>query len=183
MDESLSKGIALLAIGRPDRLPRQIGRRFLNGVVSSVRQTRLWYVGNGKVRGFAPLSLCLLAWLCQGCVPLKFTTSPGATGKIVDAATHSPVAGAEIIISRSTYPPETCEKAFANARPPMVMSREAGQFSVPLERRLDFYFAPVDLFPRFGLLVVRCQGYETTCVPFWSHSVAELGEIDVKPVR
>ena len=61
----------------------------------------------------------------------------------------------------------------------MVMSREAGQFSVPLERRLDFYFLPIDVFPRFGLVVIRCQGYETTCVPFWSRSVADLGEIDV----
>jgi hypothetical protein len=119
------------------------------------------------------------AWLTTGCVPIRFTTSPGATGRIVDASTHAPISGAEIVISRSTYPPESPEKAFVNNRPPMVMSREAGQFSVPLERRLDFYFLPIDVFPRFGLVVIRCQGYETTCVPFWSRSVADLGEIDV----
>lgn len=119
------------------------------------------------------------AWLTTGCVPIRFTTSPGATGRIVDASTHAPVSGAEIVISRSTYPPESLEKAFVNKRPPMVMSREAGQFSVPFERRLDLFFAPIDFFPRFGLLVIRCQGYETRCVPFWSRSVADLGEIDV----
>jgi hypothetical protein len=120
-------------------------------------------------------------WLCTGCVPIRFTTSPGASGRIVDSSTHSPLSGAEVVISRSTYPPDSAEKAFANNRPPMVMSREGGRFSVPLERRLDLYFVPLDAFPRFGLLVVRCQGYETTCVPFWSRSVADLGEIAVKP--
>jgi hypothetical protein len=60
------------------------------------------------------------------------------------------------------------------------MSQEEGQFSLPLERRVDLYFFPVDVFPRFGLLVVRRPGYETTCVPFWSKSVAELGEIALK---
>jgi hypothetical protein len=39
----------------------------------------------------------------------------------------------------------------------------------------------VDVFPRFGLLVVKHQGYATTCVPFWSHSVCELGEVPVNP--
>jgi hypothetical protein len=122
----------------------------------------------------------ILVGLTTGCVPIRYTTSPGAMGRIVDASTHAPVSGAEIVISRLTYPPDSPEMAFTNSRPPTVMSREAGQFSVPLERRLDFYFAPIDLFPRFGLLVIRCQGYETTCVPFWSHSIADLGEIDLK---
>jgi hypothetical protein len=61
------------------------------------------------------------------------------------------------------------------------MSRENGQFSLPLERRLDLYFLPIDIFPRFGLLVVKRQGYETTCVPFWSGAVADLGAVQMKP--
>lgn len=122
-----------------------------------------------------------VAWLCTGCIPIRFTTSPGARGKVVDVVTHSPVQGAELVVSRSTYPPDSPDKAFAYRRAPVVMSQQDGQFSIPLERRLDLYFVPVDVFPRFGLLVVRCQGYETTCVPFWSRSVAELGEIQVKP--
>jgi hypothetical protein len=63
------------------------------------------------------------------------------------------------------------------------MSSDLGQFSVPLERRLDLYFVPVDVFPRFGLLVIRHPGYETTCVPFWSHSVADVGDIKLNPVK
>jgi hypothetical protein len=131
----------------------------------------------------ALLSVLFVVWLCTGCVPMRFTTSPGASGKIVDASSHSPLSGAEIVISRSTYPPDSADKAFANRRPPIVMSREGGLFSVPLERRLDLYFVPLDAFPRFGLLVVKCQGYETTCVPFWSRSVADLGEIGLKANR
>src|SRR5271166_4412885 len=81
--------------------------------------------------------LLLSGWLCSGCLPLRFTTSPGASGEIVDAGTHSPLSGAEVVISRSTYPPSSPDDAFTNSRFPIVMSREGGQFSVPLERRLD----------------------------------------------
>ncbi len=125
----------------------------------------------------------ICGWLCSSCVPLKFTTSPGATGTVLDAATHAPISGAEVIISRSTYPPPSPDLAFTNSRPPTVLSQEGGRFSVPLERRLDLYFLPVDIFPRFGLLVVKRPGYETTCVPFWSRSIAELGEIQLKAGR
>jgi hypothetical protein len=111
---------------------------------------------------------------------LRFTTSPGASGRIVDASTRAPIDGAEVVVSRSTYPPESAEKAFANSRSPKVFSHEKGIFSVPPERREDLYCIPVDMFPRFGLLVIKRQGYTTTCVPFWSHSVADLGEIPVR---
>jgi hypothetical protein len=129
------------------------------------------------------LVICLGLGLLTACIPLRFTTSPGAVGRIVDAKTKQPLSGAEVLISRSTYPPPSPEAAFTNSRPPIVMSREAGQFSVPLERRLDLYFLPVDVFPRFGLLVIRHSGYETTCVPFWSKSVAELGDVKLNPSK
>lgn len=135
------------------------------------------------MRAFTGLLVALFVggWLCSGCLPMRFTTSPGATGKIVDAGTHLPITGAEVVISHSTYPPSSPDNAFTNRRPPMVMSSSSGQFSVPLERRLDLYCVPIDIFPRFGLLVVKRQGYETTCVPFWSRAVADLGEVRMKP--
>ena len=128
-------------------------------------------------------TLLASATLGSGCLPLKFTTSPGATGKIVDAGTRAPLSGAEVIISHSTYPPSSPDNAFTNSRPPTVMSGESGQFALPLERRLDLYFTPIDAFPRFGLLVVKRAGYETTCVPFWSRSIASLGEVPMKPAQ
>src|SRR5215469_10372857 len=86
--------------------------------------------------------------LC-GCIPLRFTTSPGATGRIVDASSEAPISGAQLAISLSTYPPESPERAFTNKRSPTVVSREDGRFSVPLERRVDLYCIPVDAFRRF----------------------------------
>jgi hypothetical protein len=134
-------------------------------------------------RGITVL-VCFAAMVfCCGCIPLRFTTSPGASGTIVDAATRAPLNGAEIVISRSTYPPESPEKAFSNGRSPKVMSHENGGFALPAERRVDLYCVPVDVFPRFGLLVIKHQGYATTCVPFWSHSVSDLGEIAIEPAH
>ena len=127
--------------------------------------------------GLLFLSLCLFC--ATGCIPMRFTTSPGASGRIVDAATHKPVDGAEVVLSRSTYPPESADFAFTNSRSPKVMSQTNGNFAIPAERRLDLYFVPVDAFPRFGMAVIKRQGYKTTCIPFWSRSVAALGEIPI----
>ena len=144
-------------------------------------QGKLFGATSGLVRRTQAYALfCILALACPGCVPWKFTTSPGATGSVVDARTHTPITGAELVISRSTYPPDSVEKAFQNHRAPMVMTAETGRFSVPLQRRLDLYCIPVDIFPRFGLLVVRCHGYKSACVPFWSRSVADVGEIQLE---
>ncbi len=132
---------------------------------------------------FALVASMLVAavWLCSGCIPLKYNTSPGAIGRVVDGSTHAPLNGAQVVVSRSTYPPDSPDKAFANAREPKVTSHEGGAFSIPPQRRWDLYCVPVDFFPRFGLLVVKCRGYQTTCVPFWSRSVADLGEIVIAP--
>lgn len=130
-------------------------------------------------------TVCAIGCVCclSGCIPLRFTTSPGASGRIVDASTRAPIDGAEVVVSQSTYPPESAEKAFDNSRSPKVFSHEQGVFSIPLERRVDLYCVPVDLFPRFGMLVIKHPGYVTTCVPFWSHSVADLGEIRVQSTK
>lgn len=128
------------------------------------------------------LGICLIAVsFCAACIPLKFTTSPGASGRVVDASTHSPLSGAQLAISRSTYPPDSADQAFTNSRSPIVLSQDGGGFSIPPERRLDIYCIPIDPFPRFGLLVVKCPGYETTCVPFWSRFATDLGDIQVQP--
>jgi hypothetical protein len=168
--------------GRPG--PQHVGmhkrRREIRGLLLHSKPLR---AGTARAPGNT-LQLCwlfcILALLSSGCVPWKFTTSPGATGRVVDARTHTPISGAELVISRSTYPPPSVEKAFVNHRAPMVMTGETGGFSVPLQRRIDLYCVPVDIFPRFGLLVVRCQGYKSACVPFWSRSVADLGEIQLE---
>src|SRR5215468_7004869 len=100
----------------------------------------------------------------SGCLPLRYNASPGASGVVVDAERHSPIAGAEVVVSQLIYPPPSAEAAFTNNRPPIVITDTAGHFSVPPERRWDFFVVPIDVFPRFGLLVVKREGYESMTV-------------------
>jgi len=128
------------------------------------------------------VSILLLIW-CSGCLPLRYNTSPGALGVVVDADRHSPVSGAEVVVSHLIYPPPSVDAAFTNRRPPLVTTDAKGYFSVPVERRWDFFVVPIDIFPRFGLLVVKCDGYEPMTIPFWSRSVEDLGQLAMKPVH
>jgi hypothetical protein len=102
---------------------------------------------------------------------------------VVDAERHSPIAGAEVVVSELIYPPPSAEAAFTNSRPPLVTTDSAGHFSIPAERRWDFFVIPIDVFPRFGLLVVKRDGYESMTIPFWSREVQDVGELPMKPVK
>ncbi|HTL17537.1 MAG TPA: hypothetical protein VL793_09880 [Patescibacteria group bacterium] len=172
VEEILAK--ALSKWQKPLGSPRYFGQKTFRFFVRS-------FILSGRYGSL--VIACLLVLSCPACIPLRFTTSPGANGQILDAKTHAPVIGAEVVISRSTYPPSSPESAFSNSRSPKVMSGQDGSFSVPLERRMDLYFVPIDAFPRFGLLVIKREGYPTTCIPFWSHSVADLGQIRLEAER
>jgi hypothetical protein len=124
----------------------------------------------------------LLLLASSACIPLRFNTSPGASGVVLDSRTRSPIDGAEVVVSRLTYPPPSVEAALTNSRPPTAITTNGGQFSIPAERRLDLYVVPVDIFPRFGMLVVKHEGYESTLLPFWSRSVTDVGEVALTPV-
>jgi len=139
---------------------------------------------NGCASRLVGLFLCITVCLSvSGCLPLRFNASPGASGVVVDADRHSPIAGAEVVVSELIYPPPSAEAAFTNSRPPVVTTDTAGHFSIPAERRWDFFVIPIDVFPRFGLLVVKRDGYESITVPFWSKTVQDVGELAMKPVK
>src|SRR5436189_3973965 len=112
--------------------------------------------------------LLTLALLCTGCCPLRFTTSPGASGRVLDSQTRAPIAGAEVVVSRSTYPPPSAEEAFSNHRSSIVSTDTAGQFSIPPQHGWNLFVLPIDAFPPFGLLVVKRNGYQAALVPMWS---------------
>src|SRR5689334_4290966 len=112
--------------------------------------------------------LALVALSCTSCLPLRFTTSPGASGVVVDSQTHAPIAGAEVVISHSIYPPASLADALTNGRPPTVTTEDNGRFSIPPEHGWDLFVIPIDAFPAFGLLVVKHDGYDPVLVPFWS---------------
>jgi hypothetical protein len=129
------------------------------------------------------LGLLMMMMLApSACIPLRFNTSPGASGVVLDSRTRSPIDGAEVLVSRLTYPPPSVEAALTNSRPPTVITTNGGQFSIPAERRLDLYVVPIDIFPRFGMLVIKHEGYESTLLPFWSRSVTDVGEVELTPV-
>jgi hypothetical protein len=132
---------------------------------------------------YRPSVFLLVLLVCCGCLPLRFNTSPGASGVVVDAERHAPIAGAEVVVSQMIYPPPSAEEAFTNSRPPLVTTDTAGHFSIPAERRWDFFVVPIDAFPRFGLLVVRCEGYQSLTIPFWSRTVQDIGDITMQPVK
>ncbi|HTL58001.1 MAG TPA: carboxypeptidase-like regulatory domain-containing protein [Candidatus Limnocylindrales bacterium] len=128
------------------------------------------------------VSILLLVW-CSGCLPWRFNTSPGASGVVVDAERHAPLSGAEVVVSQLIYPPPSAEAAFTNSRPPIVTTDAQGRFSIPAERRWDIFVIPIDAFPRFGMLVVKHEGYEAVTLPFWSRSVEDVGHVVMKPVN
>ena len=134
--------------------------------------------------GLPGVFIWLAGCLClSSCLPLRYNTSPGASGVVMDAERHSPIAGAEVVVSQLIYPPPSVEAAFTNNRPPVVITDSAGHFSVPPERRWDFFVVPIDVFPRFGLLVVKRDGYESMMVPFWSRTVEDVGQLVMKPAK
>jgi len=87
------------------------------------------------------------------------------------------------VVSLLIYPPPSVDDAFTNSRPPLITTDSSGHFSIPAQRRWDFFVVPIDLFPRLGLLAVKHEGYESTTIPFWSRSVQDLGEVAIKPVK
>jgi len=135
----------------------------------------------GAIPGWSLSILLMIS--CSACVPLRFNTSPGASGVVVDSDHHAPIAGAQVVISQLIYPPPSVQEAFTNSRPPLVTTDLRGHFSVPAERRWDFFVVPIDAFPRFGMLVVKRDGYEPLTVPFWSRSMKDLGEVVMKPTK
>jgi len=132
------------------------------------------------LRSLVFLLICALS--CSGCFPVRHTVSPGASGVVLDANTRAPIPGAEVVISLSTYPPDSAREAFTNSRPPLVKTEKGGEFLIPPSRGWDLYVVPIDFFAPFALLVVQREGYEPALVPFWSSSLKPLGEVVMKPV-
>ncbi|HEV2455479.1 MAG TPA: hypothetical protein VGY98_14540 [Verrucomicrobiae bacterium] len=113
----------------------------------------------------------ILGFVCSGCL-LRVehnTTSPGARGVVLDAQTHQPLSGAEVVVSRlwDTQPP-TFSDALTNTRPPVVTTGKRGRFSIQPERHWDLvvYLAERYRTPG-GTLVVQRVGYEPAVVQLW----------------
>jgi hypothetical protein len=117
------------------------------------------------------LGCIIIGLFCTGCWPLRLTTSPGASGMLVDGHTLVPISGAQVQVCRSTYggaPPRSITDALKNARRSKVITRANGRFSVRREHKWILYFPSPTMAPRTGSLVIQRQGYEPVMLPLIS---------------
>ena len=98
----------------------------------------------GKLRN--AIALPLLASL-SGCIEITTYVSPGASGTVVDAATHKPIAGATISV---------------DSRPGLFAETNSdGQFVLTPTTNTThiFWLAPYRSLPPGGTIVVFANGY------------------------
>jgi hypothetical protein len=139
-------------------------------------------------------------------LPLRFTSSPGAIGVVLDA--HSrPLAGAEVFVStvrwrwptvtnavpgqvdldlNGEYLPPPLSEAIINARLPIAITGSDGRFLIPAEKRWGILILPLglmgDVFPASGTLVVRRDAYEPAMVLIMADDEDKIREILMMPV-
>ena len=119
------------------------------------------------------VSVCLAS---SGCFPYHYTTCPGVAGKVVNADTHQPVAGAGVCFGRT------------NATE-LARTAADGSFSIPARRRWGIWIIPQDVFALQWTVCIRHEGYETNCTEFPFSAAAtgravdrQLGDIALKPL-
>jgi hypothetical protein len=114
--------------------------------------------------------LSAVAVLCAGCYPQRLSTSPGASGVVLDATTLRAVSGAYVEVSNSRrigWKDEampTLDAALTNARPPMVTTGINGDFFIPRESVLALNAAAED-WHAYGTLIILHNGYAPGLFP------------------
>ncbi len=123
---------------------------------------------------------------------MHVATSPGAVGRVVEAQTRRPVAGAEVFVSRATsqiptaavvVPPSWTEVMRA-ARPPTVVTDADGRFRIAPERHWRVHVVGRYTAEPGGTLVVRRGGFEDAMRPLDTPPyVVRVGEVWLKPAE
>jgi hypothetical protein len=136
------------------------------------------------MKTFILCATVFLLILTAGCFPVHQRISPEVSGVVMDAQSHSPIAGVEAVVAYAWYPPPTTFEAFTNTRPPTVVTKADGRFSIPAaQRRIWVTILPIDYFYPGSTLLVKAQGYVPAIVPATSIGVEpiNLGEILLTP--
>jgi hypothetical protein len=132
-------------------------------------------------------SLLLVGLFCTGCWPLHITSSPGASGIVLDRQTRQAVSGAQVVVSRTwqrewpNYGLPTLDEALENTRPPLVVTGSNGQFFIPPERKWIMAYPPPG-GPARGTLIVRQAGYAPALVPLVEDLPEDAGTVLLTPV-
>ena len=113
------------------------------------------------------LCLAVAGLLCAGCYPLRVTTSPGASGIVLDANSLTPISGAEAAVlewnwqaARNGGHLAVDSNAPPNARAQMAVTQADGRFSIPAEHEWIRYSPSPAMMPAAGELAITRQGYE-----------------------
>jgi len=120
------------------------------------------------------LAVATLAVCCSGCFPYRFTARPGASGRVIEAGTHSAVSGATISLS---------------APHGQVMTNAAadGFFRIPAEHRWGIYIIPMDPIRWRTDVTISAEGFTNARRPFIISSmgpgITDLGEIPMERAR
>jgi hypothetical protein len=126
-----------------------------------------------------------ISLLCSGCFPVHLVTTPGISGVVLNSQTHSPVVGAQTVVSPMHHSSPSAYEVVTNIHALVVVTDTSGQFASPPQRRWSVFVAGFegDIRPPCGALVVRCNGYEPAVSSFWSWQTAtNLGNILLSPI-
>lgn len=156
---------------------------------------------SGSIRLLKSLLLILCCTLSASCWPMRFVTSPGAKGVVVDGRSHRPMPNVEVFVSRigfrpcevknpatgrlepvyggyDTFVPPSVNSALDGARAPTTVTDVNGQFIISPETIWGIYIVPMDIFPATGSLLLRRDGRTQIVKHLVSNSsVNDVGEV------
>lgn len=125
----------------------------------------------------AAFTVVLTLAASSGCIPYRFTTKPGATGRVLDARNQKPVAGA-VVVSLSTTGSGLVQEGLA-------LPAADGSFRIPASVEWGVIVgAPLPVYRRTRV-EFRARGYFTAHRDFKSTSAGpeytQLGEVPLTP--
>ncbi len=117
-----------------------------------------------KIRTSILLAAVLFALLCSGCIPIRYTARPGASGVVLDAHTGVPISHAAVSVAH-----------IRGDDPAGIATTIAdGSFQVPPRRLWGVIFIfPGDIFPFPYSLSVQHDGYQSRTIQFARRALGE----------
>ena len=131
------------------------------------------------------LLLIAASLFCSGCFPVHRTTTPGVSGVVLSSQTHSPVVGAQVVVSPVYHSAPSADEVVTNTHALVVATGSSGEFVFPPRQHWGLFVLGFegDIRPPCGALVVRSDGYEPIVRSFLSwQATTNLGSILLSPV-
>jgi hypothetical protein len=132
-------------------------------------------------RGILLVVILIVGFLSTGCLPMRYVSAHGASGRVVDAATGALLSETRVALTRP-------DNSFAETH-----TSKQGYFRIPAQHRL-YILCPghAQLFhvPPAAILSVSKDGYYSSSrrisTGFWAasfdeHKVSAVGQVDLIP--